>query len=153
MRARFVWAWWRLLAFLLARYEFIDVDGPYLSRWHFPRWLARVYGARYLFLHYFHDSDDDRRGWHYHPWTWCESRLLTGAYVQSTPYFWRGEWCEACQVFVAGQRNRLTDEYHLVQLLRRPVWTLFRAGPKHGRSWGFMNSRGEKRAANPGGMQ
>lgn len=159
-----IWLWWRLLAFVLARYELIpapSVDGKpgakYLSRWHFPRWLARQYGADFLFLHYFHTGDPDR-GWHCHPWDWCESRLLRGAYVQELrlPSMKRGGgpmWTHF-QEFSAGERNRLTGEFHAVRLLATPVWTLFRAGPKHGRSWGFVDQAGRFWPANGnGGMQ
>jgi hypothetical protein len=145
--------WWRFLALLLARYELIPAPSgaPYLSRWHFPAWLARACDSTYLFLHYFHTSDPDR-GWHCHPWTWCESWILRGAYAQAIPYFWRGEWVEAFRVFQAGDRNRLTDEHHAVSILRGPVWTLFRAGPKHGKSWGFMDRHGRRWAANGNGV-
>ncbi len=143
------WALWRALAFLIASYELIPApDGsPYLSRWHFPAWLARRYGAAFLFLHYFHASDSDR-GWHNHPYIWEDAEILRGAYLQAIPYRWRGEWRAARKVFRAGDRNRLTNEYHSVSLLQRPVWTLFKAGPKHGRSWGFMDHRGNTWPAN-----
>lgn len=148
-----VWFWWRLLAAVLARYELILApDGsPYLSRWHFPEWIARMLGGTYAFLHHFHASDPDRE-WHNHPWVWCRSRLLSGAYTQEIPYFRKaGEWRPACRVFTRGDKNFLTSEYHRVLLLRRPVWTLFVAGPKHGRSWGFKDSRGRVWPANPKG--
>jgi hypothetical protein len=159
-RAFLVWLWWRILAALFARYELILApDGSkYLSRWHYPSWLVDLTarhdgGAQdYLFLHYFHQSDPDR-GWHCHPWEWCESKILRGVYVQALPYFWRGLYRPAFRVYAVGDRNRLTDEYHAVSIVRGPVWTLFRAGPKHGRSWGFMNERGERWAANAEGMQ
>lgn len=152
MIAWLVWAWWRVLAAVFARYELIRVDGEYLSRWHYPEWIARRLGAPYAFLHYFHTSDPDR-GWHNHPWIWLDVRILRGAYVQEIPYFWRGEWRAGLRTFVAGQRNRLTSEYHRVLILRRPVWTLALAGPRHGRSWGFMDHLGRTWPANPGGMQ
>ncbi len=134
---------WRVLALFLARYELIPApDGkPYLSRWHFPLWLARRYGAAELFLHHFHTSDPDR-GWHNHPYEWCEGRLLQGAYVQAIPQFWLGEWRPAYKTFRAGDRNRLTNERHAVALIKSPVRTLFLAGPKHGRSWNFMDRNG-----------
>lgn len=144
---------WRVLAFFLARYELISAPKeaphngePYLSRWHFPRWLARRYGAEYLFLHYFHQSDPDR-GWHNHPWEWCESELLSGSYLQEI--FVRNEFVRRLggsplwhQTFRRGDRNMLYGHFHKVILLGRPVWTLFRAGPKHGRGWGFVDERG-----------
>ncbi len=143
---------WRVLAFFLARYELIPApDGsPYLSRWHFPRWLARKRGAAYLFLHHFHQSDPDR-GWHNHPYHWCESTLLRGAYVQTIPYLWRGEWRPAYQTFRSSGVNMLFGQYHAVALIASPVWTLFRAGPKHGKSWGFMDRSGRQWPANGNG--
>lgn len=151
-RAWLIWAWWRFLAFLLARYEMIPAPSgaDYLSRWHFPAWLARWYHCTELFLHHFHTSDPDR-GWHNHPYVWCEGRPLRGAYVQAIPYFWRNHWAPEYRTFSEGARNRLTTEYHAVSILRGPLWTLFRAGPKHGRSWGFMDSTGRTWPANPNG--
>lgn len=153
MKAWLVWAWWRLIAFLFARYELIPVDRKdYLSRWHYPQWIANVHGMRcaFLFLHYFHTGDPDR-GWHNHPWFWMDSRILRGAYLQAIPYLWRGEWREARRVFRTGDRNLITNEYHKIDLLRRPTWSLVRCGPKHGRSWGFMDHRGRTWPANPSG--
>ena len=143
------WAYWRALAFLYARYELIPApDGsPYMSRWHFPTWLARRYDAAFLFLQFFHQSDQDR-GWHDHPWTWFKSRILRGAYLQATPYFWRGEWRQAYRVFREGDCNYITSERHTISILRRPTWTLLLAGPKHGRSWGFMDHKGRTWPAN-----
>lgn len=143
---------WRSLAFFLARYELIPApDGtPYLSRWHFPQWVARLAGAPFLFLHHFHQSDPDR-GWHDHPWIWCSSELLRGEYVQAIPYLWRGEWRPAYQAFHTGDTNRLTNERHAVSLTITPVWTLFRAGLKHGRSWSFMDRTGRVWSANGSG--
>ena len=151
---------YRVLAFLLARYELIPApDGAaYLSRWHFPRWLARWHAAEYLFLHYFHTSDPDR-GWHCHPWRWCESRLLRGSYTQEIRRLvhpWRGPGRPRTEYkdFVAGDTNYLGAEFHRVTLGSRPVWTLFRAGAKHGKSWGFINEAGVYTPANdPRGMQ
>jgi hypothetical protein len=158
-----LWWWWRLLAFLIARYELIPKPldaggGPYLSRWHFPAWLARAYDCAELFLHDFHCSDPDR-GWHNHPYTWCESRLLDGAYTQETlwidvneygpPSIHRLCYRVAYDTFRAGETNRLTSQFHAVRLMTRKVRTLFRAGPKHGRSWGFKNLSGEFTPANP----
>ncbi len=147
---------WRVLAFFLARYELIRApDGtPYLSRWHFPAWVVAAHnaimiaGAEYLFLHCFHQSDPDR-GWHNHPYLWCEARPLRGAYVQSIREDARGEHARTVmRVCRPGTVNFLRDEYHAVYLLYTPTWTLFRAGMKHGRSWGFVDAAGAYRAAN-----
>lgn len=155
---------WRLLAFLLGRYELIRApDGsPYLSRWHFPKWLAKRHGCAFLFLHHFHQSDPDR-GWHNHPWTWCESTILKGAYLQET---FQHDYIDR-RAFTPGQSNFLTAQFHAVRLyselcirtgppngfpvvkmVPRETWTLFRAGPKHGRSWGFVNRAGKFTPAN-----
>lgn len=153
---------WRVLAFLLARYELILAPNgvPYLSRWHFPTWLARRMGACQLFLHHFHTGDPDR-GWHNHPWAWCESRLLGGAYVQECLWIFSGgvqiesvrsfdvTYRVTTEVFEAGDRNRLTSQFHAVRLLTPTVWTLFATGPKHGRSWGFKDMTGHFTPANP----
>jgi len=149
------WFWWRVLAFFFARYELIPAPSgaKYLGRWHFPRWITKRVdpSAEHLFLHYFYTSDPDR-GWHNHPYVWCESELLQGAYVQEIRVRY-GMGHTFTETFRAGDRNALTDEFHAVRLLATPVWTLFRAGPKHGKSWGFIDRSGKFWPANSGGMQ
>jgi hypothetical protein len=74
------------------------------------------------------------------------------------------------KAFTVGQVNALHDQFHrvrlynaltvarspngwpVVKMVPREAWTLFRAGPKHGRSWGFMNYGGRFTPAN-GGMR
>lgn len=145
---------WRALAFLFARYELIPAPddaphygAPYLDRWHFPKWIVWLHElgraprlrAEFLFLHHFRMSDPDR-GWHNHPWEWCESRLLWGCYLQECflPR-WRERWRRK---FRRGEWNYLHGQYHKITLLERPVWTLFRAGAKHGKGWGFVDEQG-----------
>lgn len=156
---------WRVLAFFLARYELIAPHGvPYLSRWHFPQWLARLHGAEYLFLHRFHRGDEGR-GWHNHPYAWCEATVLAGYYWQevqreSAPMalgydanrsmMWLPrEFFVSRRFYGLGDMNRLTNEFHALRLSPGVrTWTLFRAGAKHGRSWGFRDAEGNFTPAN-----
>jgi hypothetical protein len=121
----------RAWAILCTRVTIVSPDEerkPYLVRWHI--WPG-------VYLHKFVSSDPDR-GWHCHPWKWARSRILWGAYYQSAP-FWPGDGLRV-GLFKTGDLNELLEgDYHRV-LLRTPVvWTLFRHGPKHGRSWNFLS--------------
>lgn len=123
----------RLWATLCTRVTILAPGGdraPYLIRWHI---------APGLYLHKFVSSDPDR-GWHCHPWKWAWSMLLRGSYFQSVPPGW-GLPCHAPEGdYYAGDKNYLCEgDYHRVILNTPTVWTLFRHGPKHGRSWNFMS--------------
>ena len=136
---------------------------PYLSRWYLvgrptmpdashPFWSDgtpkatcedpdRLFG---VFLHYFHRGDDEPE-LHNHPWGWSLALVLAGGYVEERR---RGAPASGGSVVVRlltpGMVNVLTgDTFHRVELTdpRRGSWSLFVAGPRTGRGWGFWNRR------------
>ncbi len=125
----------RLWACLCTRVTICSPDAdraPYLIRWHI---------APGLYLHKFVSSDPDR-GWHCHPWAWSWSMLLWGSYYQSMPPtpVLADEYGSLARTFYAGDMNYIVEgEYHRVLLQTPTVWTMFRHGPKHGRSWHFLS--------------
>jgi hypothetical protein len=109
----------------------IMLDGrPYISRWFLsadpPPGSTLAEGWH---LHRIHASDGDRR-LHNHPTEWARAWILRGGYVEQ-----RGA---ACLTYAPGDRVELPPHvYHRIRSVRPNTWTLFRAGPKHGRGWGF----------------
>jgi hypothetical protein len=93
-------------------------------------------GTPGTYLHHIRCADVDRRV-HNHPWEWANTRILRGGYVE------RREWPgERISGFIfsrkPGDRAALTPNvYHRITYVEPNTWTLFRAGPKHGRGWGF----------------
>ncbi len=94
-----------------------------------------------LFLHCFHDSDEETP--HNHPWKWARSLILSGSYrehrllkVMGTgPH--SGVWLH--QTFRAGDINRIdASTFHYVTLQTPRVWTLFLCGKKV-QQWGFSD--------------
>ena len=89
-----------------------------------------------LYLHRFHQSDDDI-ALHNHPWKWARSLILAGGYWEERRDEDRvtvrrilrkpGAWLRINQ-----------DDFHRVDLLERDSWSLFIAGPKTS-SWSFWN--------------
>jgi len=132
----------------------------------FAAWYRRYFPC--VYLHCFHASDPDR-GWHSHPWEWATSLILRGRYLESrnvSSYptllnlilvfnmcaqalsgkdMWPGgvSWD---QKFGPGDVNTLSAKtFHRVKLITPRVWTLFVAGPLHGREWEFMAEDGTRR--------
>lgn len=106
---------------------------PYLSRWYLHD-HRRGKGIA-VFLHKFHRGDDDMEC-HNHPWRWSIAIILSGGYVEE-----RREGDRVVSRIVRpGTINaiRATD-FHRVDLLSDESWSLFIAGPKTGKSWGFWN--------------
>ncbi len=128
--------------------------GLYLERYR----LVRAFGCD-VFLHRFHMPDDDR-GPHCHPWKWSRSVILVGGYVEQRPGTWlgipddrapdkapQGDWrhprtAPTFRYYGPGQVNKISaGDFHRVAVLMTEndeVWTLFIAGPKHGKSWGYL---------------
>lgn len=150
-----VWCALRLYACTRKKITICAPDGtPYLDRWFL--WGNTKGGG--AFLHRFHQDDPDR-GWHCHPWFWCESRILRGSYDQEIPAL-RREWAASAivsrfwpggvQTYGPGDVNRIEwHEFHAVRLRTRRVDTLFRYSHKHGRSWGFASEPGRIVMAQP----
>lgn len=79
---------------------------------------------------------------HTHPWR-GDLWVLRGRYVE----FRRGRSCARR----AGTRaTLLPNESHRIVFVEPGTWTLFRAGPKHGRGWGFVQADGTVRPAREG---
>jgi hypothetical protein len=120
-----------------------DRDGsrPYLSRYYLlgkrdDSTLPKS-GPFNLFVHYFHRGDDDA-ALHNHPWRWSCSLILRGGYREERR---EGETIVS-RVFRPGRINIIrADDYHRVDLLdpAAGAWSLFLAGPRTGRSWGFWD--------------
>ena len=126
----------------LAPRVIFDRDGlnPYLSRYYL---LFRDRGdeaSRFpfnVFLHFFHRGDDDE-ALHNHPWKWSVSVILKGGYVEERRVGLR----IIRKVLRPGRINIIrADDYHRVDLLqpKRGAWSLFIAGPRTGKSWGFWD--------------
>ncbi len=111
--------------------EYPATGGPYLLRLYvFKKWRERLPG---LFLHYFYRSDADR-DLHNHPWDWAVSLILRGGYYEHTGW--------DIDEYPPGSTNMLlSNSFHRVELLdeRAGCWSLFVAGPREKRLWGFSN--------------
>lgn len=108
---------------------------PYLTRWMLTGTLepGKTSVEGYM-LHYMHRPDYDRR-LHNHPCEWAKSRVLRGRYVERRR---EPAQLETIAVHNVGDRIAWTAEtFHRITDVYKDTWTLFRAGPKHGRGWGF----------------
>lgn len=129
---------------------------PYLTRIYLTpstgrlgKWWRDRFAGR--FLHCFHKSDSD--GLHNHPWRDARSVILRGAYYEerARACYTNGERvrphdvekCEwARRIYWPGDTNTITEhDWHRVELLSDTVWTLFTAGARHGKGWGFSTGR------------
>ncbi len=121
----------------------------YLKRWYLTPdtvWYRKRFPA--IFLHCFYSSDPDR-GWHSHPWIWSWSMILRGSYKEfrvSPCCPGSSNMVNSWNCFWPGDKNKIDEEdFHRVKLLTPKVWTLFVAGPLHGRQWEFMDENGVRR--------
>lgn len=131
-----VWGWclWAVLRVYATTRPMITAMGPE-GEVIFHRWFLTsrpeggATGTPGWYLHHLTAPDYDRRE-HDHPWGYARTRVLRGWYVETrdgTPY----TRCAAdSAVFVQG-------DYHRITHVRAGTWTLFYAGAKHGRGWGF----------------
>jgi hypothetical protein len=96
-----------------------------------------------VYLHRFHRGDEDR-ALHNHPWVWSRSLVLVGGYVEERRISALG----VTQVFHFVQKRIVrpwtwnvidADDFHRVDLIESDCWSLFIAGPKTGKSWGFWD--------------
>jgi hypothetical protein len=142
-------AFWYLVWLVVRAYAFtrpchtIMLDGaPYVTRWYLTgerreirAALARgETGMPGTYLHHFHCADTDRR-LHNHPYAWCTTRILRGGYIERTAYL---DAPSVLLTYRAGDDGCLTPGvWHRIASLHGETWTLFTAGPKHGRGWGF----------------
>lgn len=87
-----------------------------------------------LFLHCFHDSDEETP--HNHPWGWARSLILAGSYREHRLI--KGLiWLH--QTFKPWDINHIdASTFHYVTLQTPQVWTLFLCGKKV-QGWGFSD--------------
>lgn len=136
---RFInWVLWEIVLLLKKRTYIIYTNGT--------KYLLRVYLKKRgifpeIFLHRFYASDTDRF-LHSHPFAKSHSLILSGAYQETrlnkdmkTTY---------CLLHQAGDVNVIeADDYHQVEMVSSPIWTLFIAG-KRIKSWGFWDIENQK---------
>ena len=137
-----VWLVVRAYAFTRPRHTIMLDSSPYVTRWYLTGSRRKIRealacgatGTPGTYLHRFHRADADRR-LHNHPYKWCRARILRGGYTELYAYGNHGPWiCE----YRAGDVSRITPPvWHRIAALHSETWTLFTAGPKHGRGWGF----------------
>ena len=133
-------AFWYAVWLVLRAYAFtrpsvtIFLGGRYLRRWFLtctPEQDASGTPGRYL--HEWHSPDPDRR-LHNHPWEWAYTRVLRGGYTEA-----RSDWDKPARIRVRRVGDRVAfgpSTRHRVAAIAPNTWTLFHAGPKHGRGWG-----------------
>jgi hypothetical protein len=135
-------AFWYLVWLVVRAYAFtrpktiIYIDGlAYKTRYFLTsRPVGDETGPPGWYLHHYHRPDADRR-LHNHPWTRATTRILRGGYSEI-----RGYDDGARYIFTkrAGDTGEIFERtFHRVASLHGDTWTLFHAGPKHGRGWGF----------------
>lgn len=118
-------------------------SGPYLSRWT----LARLEDGGEIYLHHFHRADEDRDGFHNHPWRGTGLILLGGYWeerlapddgrvegapprVISPTFYGPGDLVHV-EPDTFHRLDRLGDE-------ARGSWSFFAVGPRL-QSWGFKS--------------
>ncbi len=115
-----------------------------------------------VFLHKF-VGDDDPGIVHNHPWTWCASVILSGAYCE-TRYKWATKGTrhtlyladsppQIDSVRLYDKTTRILspfdvnvirhDDMHRVSLIDKECWTLFIHGPRVS-TWGFADEASGK---------
>jgi hypothetical protein len=88
-----------------------------------------------IYLHKFHRSDSDD-ALHNHPWVWSRSLVLAGGYSEERRV---GNAVVRRDVRPVTWNRIDADDFHRVDLLEQDCWSLFFAGPKTSKSWGFWN--------------
>lgn len=130
------WCWclWAVLRAYATTRPMITATGP-KGEVIFHRWFLTgrpkggATGTPGWYLHHLTAPDYDARE-HDHPWMYARTCVLRGWYVETrdgTPYT---RCAGGCSMFLQG-------DYHRIMCVRRGTWTLFYAGTKHGRGWGF----------------
>jgi len=146
-----------------------DGKSPYLSRFYLlfrdrggeATWQDGDRFPLNIFLHHFHRGDDDE-ALHNHPWRWSVSIILAGGYVEERRVrSWATNLSPQMSATIAmitgllvpfdevvkrtfkpGSINVIrANDYHRVDLLdeKHGAWSLFIAGPRTGKSWGFWD--------------
>jgi hypothetical protein len=119
-------------------------DTPYLLRVYLLGRRTNETNQRgfrlHVFLHYFFRSDADS-ALHNHPWENALSLVLTKGYIEHrlNPRTEKVQW----RYVRPGSFNRIeSSDFHRVELIDGPCWTLFfpgkRTQPSNGYDWGFL---------------
>lgn len=88
-----------------------------------------------VYLHKFHQSDDDEGALHNHPFRWSCSLILVGGYLE----YRRLHDSIVKRLIKPFRLNWIDcDDFHRVELLQKDAWSLFIVGPRT-QSWGFWN--------------
>jgi hypothetical protein len=132
-----VWLAVRVYACTRPRVDIFSSDGTLIVR----RWFLTSRpadgssGTPGWYLHHLVSPDPDDKP-HNHPWRTASTRVLRGRYVESRTSDIAGmSWIERHE---AGDGARLPPWiYHRILNVLPNTWTLFHAGQKHGRGWGF----------------
>lgn len=103
---------------------------PLFTRWFLTsRPKGDATGTPGAYLHHLQRADADRRE-HNHPWTHGTTLVLRGGYCETRDGIRRYR--------LPGDRAGFSPTtYHRIVDVLPNTWTLFVAGPKHGRGWGF----------------
>lgn len=88
-----------------------------------------------IFLHRIPRGDFDRY-MHNHPWVWCMSLILRGGFTEI-----RRSPGSVCQQWISYSRWSVVrwskDTFHRILAVDPGTLTLFIAGPRTGKGWGF----------------
>lgn len=139
-----LWVVLRLLATTRPMITARGPDGtPIFHRWFLTsRPFGGSTGTPGWYLHHLTAPDYDPEE-HNHPWERAETRVLRGGYTESRSGIRRARLPGDCAGFSGSTFHRITS-------VLPNTWTLFYAGPKHGRGWGFADGR---KARDPNGKQ
>lgn len=126
----------QIAALLLSKLPYRAIMGGdgslYLSRWLLYRGKSRS-----VFIHRFHQSDEDR-DLHNHPWSKSKSFILKGGYIEERRSVYK-PYVVTRHVVKPFTWNHIDhDTFHRVDLLSGECWSLFFAG-KRVQSWGFWD--------------
>lgn len=99
---------------------------------HFQRWQLLQTPLGSVFLHHILRADEDKH-LHDHPWNFL-TIVLKGGYVEIL--LRDGE--ESARAMTPGQgARRMTTDFHKIEKLLAPTWTLFFTGPRIHDPWGY----------------
>lgn len=118
-----------------------DTGEPIFHRWFLTsRPVGGSTGTPGWYLHHLTAPDYDPEE-HNHPWLEARTTVLRGWYTETRGGVRRARFAGDTAHFGGNTFHRITS-------VRRGTWTLFYAGPKHGRGWGFADGR---KARDPNG--
>lgn len=149
-----VWCVLRAYAVTRPRVTILANDGTTIVRRWFltSRPVGDATGTPGWYLHHIVSPDPDPDP-HNHPWEIATTRVLRGAYLEERSNVIAPRWVNHVH------RLRSVGDpvpafkrsiFHRVTHVRPNTWTLFHAGQKHGRGWGFLQDDNTIRAPRQG---